>query len=82
MHVVLERVAMESQVISPAGDLLSFDIETGGQSCGLQRVVGETLEPFTFWQMKKLPCYFQHVVDHGLFNCMVLDLKYFNFTMK
>ena len=39
MNEIFERVAMDPQVVPPAANLLSFDVEAGGESRRLHGVI-------------------------------------------
>jgi hypothetical protein len=61
VDVILERVAVESEEVSPVSNLFGAYVEAGGESGGLGGVVGVNLELFFFRQLEEFSSDLHHV---------------------
>lgn len=74
LHIVLERVAVQPQVISPVGHLLLLHIKARLQPHRFGRILRVVLQPLRFRQPEKVAGHLHHVVYDAVRDAMVYNL--------
>lgn len=74
-HEILERVAMEPQVVSPIVHLLFLHVETRRQPHLLRGVIGIQLRLLLRWQLEELHPNSHHFCQRLLCNSVIYNLR-------